>query len=422
MPYSGNTYSVPGGTTATTLTPVSSAVYNAFVADIEEAQNHQRPVVGGGTGAGTAVEGHDNLTTISSNIASATTTDLSTATGIHVTITGTTTITGFGTEQAGAVRFLVFSGSLTLTHNGTSLILPGGVNIVTQANDTALMESLGSGNWRCLSFQRYVASGQIEAKGADMASASTVDLSTATGRYVHITGTTTITAFGTCLAGVVRLLEFAGALTLTHNATSLILPGGANITTAAGDMAVMVSEGSGNWRCVCYQPATGQSIISSTTYMTPVATTSGTSKDVTGIPSNAKRITIHFASVSTNGTSVPMLQIGDSGGIETSGYTAEAGNGSSTNLFSSATASGAGFPLTASWAATASLVGYVELVRYNNSDTWYIGGTYGRGDVATLHFAAGNKAVSANLDRIRLTTVGGTDAFDSGEFAVSYQI
>ena len=94
--------------------------------------------------------------------------------------------------------------------------------------------------------------GLVSKKGADIASASTVDLSTATGNYIDITGTTTITSFGTVAAGQVFVLQFDGALTLTHNATSLILPGGANITTAAGDVAVMVSEGSGNWRCANY--------------------------------------------------------------------------------------------------------------------------------------------------------------------------
>jgi hypothetical protein len=53
------------------------------------------------------------------------------------------------------------------------------------------------------------------------------------------------------------ILVFAGALTFTHNATSLILPGAANITTAAGDVAWMESLGSGNWRCLVYMPAAG---------------------------------------------------------------------------------------------------------------------------------------------------------------------
>jgi hypothetical protein len=103
--------------------------------------------------------------------------------------------------------------------------------------------------------RKYMAS-----TGSNMASASTVDLATADGFYIQITGVTTITAFGTESAGIHYLLRFAGILTLTHNATSLILPGGKNITTAAGDMALMVSEGSGNWRCAAFQKASGDRI------------------------------------------------------------------------------------------------------------------------------------------------------------------
>lgn len=96
-----------------------------------------------------------------------------------------------------------------------------------------------------------------ESKSADVASATTTDLSTATTAYVHVTGTTTITSLGTMQAGAERVVVFDGALLLTHNATSLILPTGANITTAAGDAALFRSEGSGNWRCVFYQRKSG---------------------------------------------------------------------------------------------------------------------------------------------------------------------
>lgn len=99
-----------------------------------------------------------------------------------------------------------------------------------------------------------------EAKGANIASESTTDIGAATGNFVHITGTTTITSFGTVQAGTHRLVTFDGVLVLTHNATSLILPTGANITTAANDSAVFVSEGSGNWRCVSYQLANGKAL------------------------------------------------------------------------------------------------------------------------------------------------------------------
>lgn len=88
--------------------------------------------------------------------------------------------------------------------------------------------------------------------GANIASASSVDLSAATGDYVHITGTTNITALGTVASGLRFYLEFDGVLTLTHSA-GLDLPGGVNITTVAGDVGLFESEGSGNWKCINYQ-------------------------------------------------------------------------------------------------------------------------------------------------------------------------
>ena len=101
-----------------------------------------------------------------------------------------------------------------------------------------------------------------EATTVTLASASTVDIGAAAANTINISGTTTITSFGTIAAGAIRRLHFEGALTLTHNGTSLILPGSSNITTAAGDVAELVSLGSGNWRCFSYNRATGTSVIS----------------------------------------------------------------------------------------------------------------------------------------------------------------
>ena len=94
-----------------------------------------------------------------------------------------------------------------------------------------------------------------------IASAATTDIGAATSNSVIVSGTTTITGLGTIAAGAERVVQFSGALTLTHNATSLILPGGASITTAAGDVAYFVSLGAGNWRCTGYQKANGQAVV-----------------------------------------------------------------------------------------------------------------------------------------------------------------
>lgn len=97
-------------------------------------------------------------------------------------------------------------------------------------------------------------------KGADVASAGALTLGT-DGNYFDITGTTTITSIATLGIGTQVTLHFDGALTLTHHATDLILPSGANITTAAGDEFTFVEYASGDWRCIGYVLASGEAVV-----------------------------------------------------------------------------------------------------------------------------------------------------------------
>jgi len=116
--------------------------------------------------------------------------------------------------------------------------------------------------------------GVLGVKGTSIASAATTNIGNADAHFVDITGTTTITSLGTGTARNMVMVNFTGALTLTHNATSLILPGGANITTAAGDTAIFVrngAAGSGNWRCVSYQRASGEPIVPPFTLTTGIS-------------------------------------------------------------------------------------------------------------------------------------------------------
>ena len=88
-----------------------------------------------------------------------------------------------------------------------------------------------------------------------IASATTTDLGTVPQQSLTVSGTATITSFGSSATpGDLKFIAFSGALTLTENATSLILPGGQSIATAAGDTAVARYEGSGDWRVVAYTP------------------------------------------------------------------------------------------------------------------------------------------------------------------------
>lgn len=88
------------------------------------------------------------------NVASASTTNIGAAASNFCNITGTTTITAFDSIADGAERVCIFAGVLTLTHNGTSLILPTAANITTAAGDVAGFVSKGSGNWKCRFYQR----------------------------------------------------------------------------------------------------------------------------------------------------------------------------------------------------------------------------------------------------------------------------
>lgn len=119
-----------------------------------------------------------------------------------------------------------------------------------------------------MAIKKYVAH---DSPPQTIASASTTDIGSKECDVVTISGTTTITSLGTATGRTVTVV-FSGALILTHNATTLILPGATNITTVAGDVGIFVSDASGNWRCVNYRRGTGQSLMAP---LTTVHTTSG---------------------------------------------------------------------------------------------------------------------------------------------------
>lgn len=100
----------------------------------------------------------------------------------------------------------------------------------------------------------------LNMKEITVASASTCDIGAVQGGKVAISGTTTITSFGTA-KNRLRFGRFSGVLTLTYNATSLILPGGSNITTAAGDTFIAMSDNSGNWTVTDYTRADGTALV-----------------------------------------------------------------------------------------------------------------------------------------------------------------
>ncbi len=115
-------------------------------------------------------------------------------------------------------------------------------------------------------------------KGADVASATALTLGD-DGNYFDITGTTTVTSIATWNVGDIAILHFDGALILTHHATDLILPGGVNITTAAGDHAAFVEYASGDWRCLWYTRASTGLGDYPTNYLSGMGIANGTDSD-----------------------------------------------------------------------------------------------------------------------------------------------
>ncbi len=164
----------------------------------------------GGTGQTTAVSALDALHGSIATIASATTTDLSTATGEYSIISGNVTITGFGTVAAGSSRIVRFSGTPIITHNATSLILPGGANITAASGDVMFISSLGSGNWRCTSYLR----GAAVPYNADASALTTGALAIANG------GTANTTANAALNALQALTLAQASTLALNDNITN----------------------------------------------------------------------------------------------------------------------------------------------------------------------------------------------------------
>ena len=144
----------------------------------------------------------------------------------------------------------VNSGVVTITP--TTSTINGASSLILNRFESVRIVSDGT-NWQ-------VKQGGVRGNAVTVASASTANIGAVASHVVSITGTTTITSFGS-VPNQVRFGTFAAALTLTHNATSLILPSGASITTAAGDSFIAVSDSSGNWRVIAYTKADGTAVV-----------------------------------------------------------------------------------------------------------------------------------------------------------------
>jgi len=151
---------------------------------------------------------------------------------------------------------------------------------------------------------------------------------------------------------------------------------------------------------------------------TSVATTSGTSIDFTSIPSWVKKITVILYGVSTNGTSAVQIQLGDSGGVETTGYTGSAAVIAGLNDCNIVAFTTGFVPVGATAGATRS--GLLTIANLA-SNVWIASGTFDEASTTVAGHTQGFKDLSGTLDRVRITTINGTDTFDAGTVNIIYE-
>jgi hypothetical protein len=143
---------------------------------------------------------------------------------------------------------------------------------------------------------------------------------------------------------------------------------------------------------------------------------SGTSVDFTSIPSWVKRITVMFSGVSLSGSSDLLIQVGDSGGFETSGYlsTSSASSSGGTGISNST----AGFVIRS--ASAASITSGVMALVTLESNLW-VSSYSGKQSSTVAVVNGGDKTLSDTLTQVRITTVNGTDTFDAGSINILFE-
>jgi hypothetical protein len=275
---------------------------------------------------------------------------------------------------------------VTTTTVGTSLVslpIPSETSFV-KVNDNGSAELLNATN-----FRTAIGSGTVTSVGG-------------TGTVNGITLTGSVTSSGDLtLGGTLSNVNLASQVT----GTLPIANGGTGVTSAGSAGNVLFSDGSSF--------SSTAKIVRGTTQNS----TSGTSMDFIDIPSWVKRITLMLNAVSTSGSSLKIVRLGDSGGFETTGYS------SVSTYLSGATDvtandSTAGFLIESDGAAHF-LSGHIVLT-HMGSNLWVCSYTLTRSNVSTI-VGAGSKTLSDVLTQVRLTTVNGTDAFDAGSINILYE-
>ena len=286
-----------------------------------------------------------------------------------------------------------------------------GLTVSSFVATTATIGSLSATSFGAITATSANISGAITATSANISGAlttATANITTATITNV-VSSNASIT--GGSIAGITDLAVADGGTgrsTLTEE--NVLLGDGTNAVkfVAPGTSGNVLTSNGTTWASAA--------IPSQVIRATAQATTSGSNIDFTGIPSWVKRITVVFSEVSHNasgGTSNMLVQLGDAGGIETTGYVAASMTDSGN------TASTAGFIMRDTNGGTSSVSGLMTLVNISGN-TWVSSHAVTR-DTSACATGGGTKTLSDTLTQIRLTTVSGTPAFDAGSINIIYE-
>ena len=178
----------------------------------------------------------------------------------------------------------------------------------------------------------------------------------------------------------------------------------------SGQLAVNAPAVAGS-NTLTLQAATATSAVN--TRATAVASTSGTSIDFTGLPSWIKKITVMFAGISTNGSSNLLIQIGYQSPVTSTGYVSGSTIGTTSSI------STAGMVVTTG--AAGNTWGGIMTLATLGSNIWVATHGVGRSIDGGSSSGGGNVTLSGTLDRVRITTVNGTDVFDAGTVNILYE-
>jgi hypothetical protein len=346
-------------------------------------------------------------------------------------VTGTTTITGIAASWNGRAALLRFDGALQLTHNASNFSLPGAANITTAAGDWALFVQTASGVWRCALYGRAngeaivapflrttggTVTGDVNFTGA--VSVDGVEITATPAELNVLDGVNpTLTAAELNYLDVTTLGTQQASKALTADANNTVtVPSGGEINFASG-AALQIAGATVTASAAELNLLDGKSAIGPVS-MTAQASTSGAVIDFTGIPTWAKRVTVLMSGVSTNGSSVPLVQIGD-GAVVATGYTSSCGVSGAVNAGYGPATTGFVF----GGAQSGNVISLVMVLVHLGSNVWacsFCGGLTNSGNPYGIE-GGGTVTLAGALDRVRITTTNGTDTFDAGVINVMYE-